>query len=569
MQQRGIGSLADIECLESEATCEARFAQHGVWRLLEANGVRNGSRPAISFLPMGQPDEPATTWNYADLLARARRFANMLNQLGVEAPDGVALVMANRPEFYAAFLGAQAIAVPCPASPLLASGALAGILESGRCRVLVTEGPTLNLPLWQRACAAVALTGEQLTVLALGGPGPGMPAGVVVREFDVACADQRGDGLDFEPVEGLDAPSARFHTGGTTGVPKLATHTQRNHLHAVWAMTRLLGYSDNDVVLVGLPLFHVHATIPLGLAPLAQCAHLVLMGPQGFRHAEIMQGFWRIVRRFGATVFSAVPTVYAGLLSAKAPDEGCPSLRLALCGSAPLPAQTARDFEARFGLGILEGYGLTEGTCVSTLNPVSGARREGSIGLRLPYQAMKVSRLDEAGRWAGDCAFGERGTLLISGPNVFAGYVDSAQDSAAFAAPGWLNTGDIGYADADGYFRITGRAKDLIKRSGHSVDPKGVEEALHAHPAVALAAVVARSDVRAGELPVAFVAPRTGAWTDAAELRVHCTTQGVDPVAMPVEFHVLDSLPLTPVGKLDKVRLRAIAAQSPPEGENP
>lgn len=565
----GIVSLVDIERLEAEMPFEARLGQRGVWRLLEANAARHAARPAISFLPNGLPDEPTVTWTHDELVTRARRFANLLHRLGVAAPDGVALLMSNRPEFYATFAGTQAIAVPCPMSPMLGATALAGILASSACRVLVTEGPALNPALWQRACAAANASGTDLQVLAIGGAGSGMPPGLMVRDFDAACADERGERLDFEPVDALDVPAARFHTGGTTGAPKLATHTQRSHLHGIWAMGQLVGFDADDVVLIGLPLFHVHAVIPLGLAPLAHGAHLVVLGPHGFRHAEVIQAFWRIVRRFGATAFSAVPTVYAALLNVTVADDASATLRVALSGSAPLSVQTLRDFEARFGLTILEGYGLTEGTCVSSLNPLAGARHAGSIGLRLPYQAMKVSRLDDAGQWLSDCTTGERGTLLVSGPNVFAGYVDATQDTTAFAAPGWLNTGDIGHVDAEGYFWITGRAKDLIKRSGHSVDPKGVEEVLHAHPAVALAAVVARPDVCAGEVPAAFVALRPGARTDAEALRLHCREHGVDPVSMPADFLVLETLPVTAVGKLDKVRLREIAALPTPEGDPP
>jgi len=307
--------------------------------------------------------------------------------------------------------------------------------------------------------------------------------------------------------------------------------------------------------------------LPLGLAPLACGAHLVLLGPQGFRHAEVVQGFWRIVERFRATVFSGVPTVYVALLAVDPAGARIDSLRVALCGSAPLALQTARDFESRCGIVILEGYGLTEATCVSTLNPLRGDRRAGSIGLRLPYQAMKVARLDAAGRWLADCASDEAGTLLVRGANVFAGYVDPVHDAEAFAAPGWLNTGDVGVCDADGYFRITGRSKDLIKRNGHSVDPKGAEEALHAHPAVALAAVVARPDARAGEMPVAFVTLKPGTVVDAGVLLDHCRARSLDPIAMPATLTVLAAMPVTPVGKLDKVRLREMAATSTTTGE--
>ncbi|WP_088287433.1 acyl-CoA synthetase [Ideonella sp. A 288] len=563
-QGRGVATLADIEAVERAAPLESRLPPGGVWTMLEAAGDRHADRPALSFLPNGDPHEPAQTWTHGQLLMQCRRLANWLHAQGVRSPAGVAVLMPNLPQTYVALFGSQAAAVVCPISPTLGAAAVAGILVAGGCEVLVAEGPARNPALWQRACAAAALAPGLRHVLVVGGlvgdMGVGMPAGLQVHDFDLTCASQRGDRLDFKPSNEPQSPTARFHTGGTTGAPKLATHTQRNQVYLAWCMGEMVGFNPQDVVLIGLPLFHVHAVIPLSMGPLSRGAHLVLLGPQGFRHASVIHGFWRIVERFGATCFSAVPTVYAGLLQVPIADARVGSLRVAFSGSAPLARQVAQDVQARTGLVILEGYGLTEGTCISTLSPLRGERRIGSIGLRLPYQAMKVARLDEQGRWLADCAPGEAGHLLIQGPNVFAGYADAAQTAAAFAAPGWLDTGDLGHCDADGYFWISGRAKDLIKRSGHSIDPQGVEEALHADPAIALAAVVARPDARAGEVPVAFVSLKPGALADPAQLLAACRQRLGDPVAAPVQLTVLQQLPMTAVGKLDKVALRALAA---------
>lgn len=566
----GVATLADIEAFERAAPLDRRLPATTVWAMLEASGDRHTDRPALSFLPHGDPHEPAQTWTHGQLLMQCRRLANWLHAHGVRPPAGVAVLLPNLPQTCVALFGSQAAAVVCPISPTLGAAAVGGILVAGACEVLVTEGPTQNPALWQRACAAAALAPGLRHVLVVGGVGSkagqatSMPTGVAVHDFESACASQRGDRLDFSPPQDPQAPTARFHTGGTTGVPKLATHTQRNQVYLAWCMAELVGFSQADVVLIGLPLFHVHAVIPLSMGPLSRGGHLVLLGPLGFRHASVVQGFWRIVERFGATCFSAVPTVYTGLLQVDTAGASLHSLRVAFSGSAPLARQVAHDVQARTGLVILEGYGLTEGTCISTLSPLRGERRSGSIGLRLPYQAMKVARLDAQSRWLADCAPGEAGHLLISGPNVFAGYADAAQTAAAFAAPGWLDTGDLGHCDADGYFWISGRAKDLIKRSGHSIDPQGVEEALHADPAIALAAVVARPDPRAGEVPVAFVCLKPGAQGDAAQLLADCRQRLGDPVATPVQLTILDKLPLTAVGKLDKVALRALAAADPP-----
>ncbi len=557
---RGVATLADIEAMERSAPLEARLPGDAVWHMLELASERYADRTALSFLPTGDPDEAVQTWTHGQLLVHCRRLANWLHARGVQGETGVGVLLPNLPQTYFALFGSQAVAVACPISPTMGPGAVAGVLLAGRCEVLVTEGPTHNPSLWQRACAALAESTGVRHVLALGGGGPGMPAGVEVHDFDLACAAHAGDRLDFTPTHDPHAPTARFHTGGTTGAPKLATHTQRNQVYLAWCTGELVDFGPRDVVLIGLPLFHVHAVIPLSMGPLIHGGHLVILGPQGFRHATVMQAFWRIVERFGATCFSAVPTVYAGLLQLSPAGARLDSLRVAFSGSAPLPRQVAQDVQDRTGLVILEGYGLTEGTCLSSLSPLHGPRQVGSIGLRLPYQAMKVARLDEASRWLADCGVGETGSLLINGPNVFAGYADAAQTAAAFAASGWLNTGDLGHCDADGYFWISGRAKDIIKRSGHSIDPQGVEEALHADPAIALAAVVARPDERAGEIPVAFVTLKPGATADAAQLLAMCRQRLGDPVATPVRLTILPQLPMTAVGKLDKVALRALAA---------
>lgn len=560
MRTAGIATIADIEAIESEAPLCDRVPQASVWHLIEEAANRHASRTALRFLPQGRPDEPAQAWTYGALIDRARQLANALQAVGVQADEGVGCLLPNRPQTYVTLIGCMAGAVACPLSPTLAVEALASLLSAGRCTVLVTDGPALDARLWERACAAAAQAPGLRHVLAVGSAGPGMPPHVQVHDFDAACDAQPAEAL-HRPAGGRHrSPAARFHTGGTTGAPKLATHSHRNQLHGAWAAARLIGYEADDVVLVGLPLFHVHAVIPLGLAPLSCGAELLLPGPHGYRQPGVIDAFWALLQRHGVSVFSGVPTVYSALLAT--PGEAPPRLRLALCGSAPLPVAVAEAFSRRTGRPILEGYGLTEGTCVSALNPLRGERRTGSVGLRLPYQQIKAAMLDERGRWQRDAVPGEPGVLLIRGANVFMGYVDPAQDDEAFAAPGWLNTGDIGFIDADGYVHLSGRAKDLIKRSGHSIDPKAVEEALHRHPAVTDAAVVGRPDARAGELPVAYVALKPGARIDPAALLAHCRPLIDDALAQPVALTVLDRLPVTPVGKLDKVRLRELARQA-------
>jgi fatty-acyl-CoA synthase len=221
-----------------------------------------------------------------------------------------------------------------------------------------------------------------------------------------------------------------------------------------------------------------------------------------------------------------------------------------------------RDFQARTGLKILEGYGLTEATCVSSVNPPLGERRLGSIGLRIPGQQMKAVQLSEAGKYLRDCAPKEIGAIVIHGPNVFAGYLAPEQNQQLFVDAGdgerWLDTGDLGYADEDGYFWLTGRKKELIIRGGHNIDPALIEAPLHQHPAVQLAAAIGRPDAHAGELPVAYVQLKPGAQASGAELLVFLTQHIAERAALPKRIEIVAQLPLTAIGKIAKPALKRL-----------
>jgi fatty-acyl-CoA synthase len=224
-----------------------------------------------------------------------------------------------------------------------------------------------------------------------------------------------------------------------------------------------------------------------------------------------------------------------------------------------LPVEILNRFKAETGIPVLEGYGLTEGTCVSAVNPRRGEQRPGSVGLRLPYQEMKVARIDD-GVYRGDCAPGEIGTILVRGPNVFRGYKEADHNRDVWVEAGdgdpWLNTGDLGRQDEDGYFWIEGRKKDLIIRGGHNIDPSMIEEPLHEHPAVEIAAAVGRPDAYAGELPVAYVQLRAGATATEEELLDYAQQCIKEQAAVPKRLHILDEMPQTAVGKIFKPALR-------------
>jgi fatty-acyl-CoA synthase len=205
---------------------------------------------------------------------------------------------------------------------------------------------------------------------------------------------------------------------------------------------------------------------------------------------------------------------------------------------------------------ILEGYGLTEGTCVSSLNPVHGEQKVGSIGLRLPYQEMKVFVVDDEGRFVREAETDEIGAVCIKGPNVFEGYLEETHNKGVWPKEAWFNTGDLGRQDADGYFWLTGRKKELIIRGGHNIDPAAIEEPLYRLPGVQVAAAVGRPDPYAGEIPVAYVQLQDNAELKEEQILNHLKQEMGERAAIPKEVIILEQMPLTPVGKIFKPRLR-------------
>ena len=304
--------------------------------------------------------------------------------------------------------------------------------------------------------------------------------------LDDVIAGQPADhlaGADLPEAEDL---AAFVHTGGTTGAPKIAAHTHANQLACAEGIALCSGLAPGEGVLGGLPLFHVNALIVTGIAPMFSGARVVWPGPAGYRDKALYARFWKIIEHYQIAAMSAVPTVY-GTLAQVPVDADISSLRLPIVGASPLPSSVREDFAAHTGRRLLEGYGLTEATCASTWTR-PGEERPGSVGRALPGQQVKAVRIGDDGSWA-DCAPGQAGVLVIGGPAVFAGYVTDPAlggprvSREGVVRDGWLNTGDLGRVDADGFVYLTGRAKDLIIRGGHNIDPRVIEEALLRHPA--------------------------------------------------------------------------------------
>jgi fatty-acyl-CoA synthase len=292
-------------------------------------------------------------------------------------------------------------------------------------------------------------------------------------------------------------------------------------------------------------MFHGNATMATGLVPFSIGGHVVLLSPSGYRDPSIMQNFYKIVEYYRAVTFSCVPTILSVLLDIPKQGEDISSLRYAGCGAAPLSMDVFRRFEARSGMKIIEGYGLTEGTLCSTLNPMYGEKKIGSVGIRIPYQELKV--FVESPDGFREAETDEIGNVCIKGPNVFPGYLEKEHNKGIWIKDGWLNTGDMGRLDVDGYLWLTGRKKELIIRGGHNIDPAIIEEPLYRHPQVKFAAAVGQPDPHAGEIPVAYVQLKEGASSTSGQILEYLKKEVGERAAIPKEVFILREIPLTPI----------------------
>jgi fatty-acyl-CoA synthase len=538
---------------------------------------------ATQWIPDPADHTRCLDWTYAELAGTATRIANALTALGVRRQDAVTLSSVNTSMLYAATLAAQAVGIAAPVNPALSSERIAELVRRTGSRVLVAAGPELDPQLWQRllevarqagmtAVLALRADGAHGDPPALGltgdAPAAGTPDTPNGRGPFVAYLDDVIAGQPADHLAGADPPKAGdlaafVHTGGTTGAPKVAAHTHANQLACGRGIAACSGLAPGETMLGGLPLFHVNALIVTGIAPMFGGARVVWPGPAGYRDKTLYARFWTIVEHYQIAAMSAVPTVY-GTLAQVPVDADISTLRLPIVGASPLPASVREAFAAHTGRRLLEGYGLTEATCASTWTRPD-EEQPGSVGRALPGQQVKAVRIGDDGEWT-DCAPGQTGVLAIGGPAVFAGYVTDprlggprvSQDGAV--RNGWLNTGDLGSVDADGFVYLAGRAKDLIIRGGHNIDPRTIEEALLRHPAIRAAAAVGRPDRHSGEVPVVYVVPAGPGPFDEAELLAWASTAIGEPAARPKRIYPVDAIPVTAVGKHFKPALAADAA---------
>ena len=548
---------AEVRCFE-EVPYPDRIAAASTYEALRLGAAHKPDAPAIQYLPNADPADNPIVISHRDFISRVTQAANMFQALGVGSGDVVSLLLPLLPEAFITLFGAEAAGIANPINPLLEPHQIAEILEAARTSVLVALGPMPGTDIWQKVEQVRGSLKHLKAIVQVHGPGD---LANKVYSFSNLIDAQPSDKLLSGRRISADQIAAYFHTGGTTGTPKLVRHTHGNQVYQAWAINLLLKTKPGANLLFGMPLYHVGGALTQALTTLSGGNCLVVLSAAGWRNPVSIKNIWGLVERFKPETLSSVPTVLAGAFAIPPGNADISSLRCAAGGGSAIPVAVGKAIQDKFGLKVLEVYGMTETSSVHTMAYRDRPIRLGSVGLPAPYGRVRVVKLDADGRFERDCAVDEIGVVIMAGPGVSSGYLNEVHNKDAFVDGNWVNSGDLGRLDKDGFLWITGRAKDLVIRGGHNIDPAPVEEILFQHPAVGLAAVVGQPDAYAGELPVGYVQLKPGAAVAAGELEAWVRERTPERAAIPVQIFQIDPMPLTGVGKVFKPQLRWDAAK--------
>jgi len=476
-------------------------------------------------------------FTYKDLNQMANRVAYSLRGLGIERGDRVALFLPNIPEFVISYLGILKIgAVAVSVNVMLKSNEVKFILNDCTAKALITTAELSgNVPEGE-------LPQLKYLLIAAGRAEKGMSL-----EHLMSCASPQARAIEME----RDEPAAIVYTSGTTGFPKGATLSHGNIISNIYAKNRCCGMRLEDRLLLFLPLFHCFGQNAILNAGLNACATIVMQ--RRFEPEQVL----RTIVNDGVTMFFGVPTVFIKLLNMNTSGYDLSSVRYYFSAAAPLPSEIVQRWQETYGCVIHQGYGLTETSPFASYNH-DLKYKLGSIGTPIENVEMKIVDFDGF-----ELEPGELGEIIIRGPNVMLGYWNRAAETAESIKNGWFHTGDIGTMDADGYFYIVDRLKDMINLSGFKVYPTEVENAIYQHPAVAEVAVYGVPDPVKGEIVKANIVVKSGCAITAEEVIAFCTEK-MAVYKIPHTINFVDSLPKNATGKVLKRQLRNVSLMPAP-----
>jgi fatty-acyl-CoA synthase len=548
-----INNLQDI--IEAEKTpFEKRVNGVTAYQLLQSITEEKPHLPALTILDPDTLIDNETDISLQQLLENVNRTANMLLSRGVKADESVTHCLPLVAEGFYIKIASETVAIANPVNPMLEAEHILGITEAANTTVLVIPGKAFSEEFFNKGIEVYKNNPKIHTVYVLGGQNE--CDGDAILPLEPEIARHCGNKINGKLSDSFEDVAAYFHTGGTTGVPKLAIHTQRMRVAQTISTQLMLNYSEQQTLALGLPLFHTAGSLISGLYALLSGCRVILLSPEGFRDRHMTSNFWKIVEKYKVSILLSVPTVLSGLLNVPIKDADTSSLKTVLTGGAPVPIEIIRAMSEALNIEISQGFGMTEmgGMCTIQVSPTPESR--GSAGIRQPYIDMKIGQEQADGSISGQAAPNEIGILCYRGPCAMPGYAGGKAQAETFSDDGWLITGDLARIDDNNELWITGRAKDLIIRGGHNIDAMVIEDALHRHPAVELAAAIGKPDEYTGELPIAYVQLKPGASVSIEELTEFGKQEISERAAIPAEIILIDSMPKTGVDKIFKPALR-------------
>lgn len=547
-----IHSIKDLRRFEVQHPV-SEFSTLTTYDLIRRTAEASPDAPSLIYLPSGERDVEPVRWTRATLMRAIHQTANGFHGLGVGPTDVISFMLPNMMQVQPVFWGSQAAGIVNPVNYLLDVDQISRILDLAKSKILVVPGPSIANDIWQKALLLRERVTSLRALVVIGGHSETAPD---ILDYDVICGAASGDHLVAARRIQSDDVATIFHTSGSTGHPKLVSHTHHNEVAAAIETAILFGFSQNDVVNNGMPMFHVAAPMLLSLSPLAVGAQIFMPTAAGMRSPLVLQNFWHFIERFQITVPGGVPTSLLELSQIPVGDADLSSVRFFMTGGAPLSSGLADAFEKHSGKPLRQIYGMTETAGVIAGSPPAAALPADRIGFCAPYMQISVRRYTHDGRYS-ECAAGDNGEIYVRGPNV-AAQVDGV---AGDGGDGWLATGDIGSVCSAGVLSITGRSKDVIIRSGHNIDPAMIEDAVNRHPAVKASVAVGLPDQRAGEVPIVFVMTHDKVDADPDRILEYAQAHVAEKPAKPVMIVVVDAFPINAVGKIYRPRLRCDAVQ--------
>jgi fatty-acyl-CoA synthase len=520
-----------------------------------------GDQTAITYVQSVLPKLVDHTISYRELLANVNRTAHLVRHLLALSEDSenptpknkkiVSLLIPNIPQAQYLLWGIESVAIANPLNPLLNEDALYELMLTSETELIFALGPNPHTDIWEKVeKVAARLPNNPKCVSVL------TPASASEREslfFDELLPQHCDQNIPEKIRPNADDIAAYFHTGGTTGTPKLALHTHANQVCTARAFTDAMAVEPGEAYVNGLPLFHVAGSTVNSLGCFASGANMLLPTLQGFRNQDVIKQHWQLVDRYKVVVSGGIPTSVASMIKIPIGNADISSLRYMVAGGASTTSMLCSDVKRATGLSLHTIYGMTECAGAITMPNVRGAAVPGSAGFINPERDLEI-RIDALKNNPGQV-----GEICVRGPLVFPGYLN---DTHSALDNGWLRTGDLGYIDENHFLFITGRIKDIIIRSGHNIDPVAIESCLESHPAVSMAAAVGRPDEYAGEVPVVYVELHQGQSASEGELHDFTVKNISERPACPKQVFIVNALPLTAVGKLHKPTLRAMAAKA-------